>query len=431
MSIKHKYENTVLVTGAHRSGSTWLGQMLSLGQDTAYIHEPFNIGLDKVKQNSCPLVATFEYISTKHWDKRQNEIKEYLDRADKNLTQHSNNSGVSKNLIIKDPIALMSAEWFDEVYDSKVVVLIRHPAAFAASLKIKNWGFDFRNFRNQKKLLNNVLFPFRKEIEAYCDHPQPIIDQAILLWNIFYYRVKLYQLYNKNWIFVRHEDLSRNPVQEIKKLYGQLGLAYNKEVEAKILEAVQPKNTTEFKRDSKANIFSWMDRLTTAEIEKVKKKTALYSELFYEEKDWHTEASFKKQALALPMQLQNKTLHESNPKYNIESVNDKAIEGINELAVKEENLIIKGWAIDSTKEEVAKGVILKLGDKYFEAIYGYPRPDVAQFFKNKQLALCGFELTVATSQLEKGANPLTAYILGKDPSTYYRGNYNLKLLKNN
>jgi len=431
MSLKNKYKNTVLVTGAHRSGSTWLGQMLSLGSDTAYIHEPFNIGLEKIKENDCPLVATFEYITTNHWDKRQEEVKTYLDRVDKNLTKQGSMLRTSDNLIIKDPIALMSAEWFEEVYDSKIVVLIRHPAAFAASLKIKNWGFDFKNFRNQKKLVDEVLFPFRKEIELFCDHPQNIIDQACLLWNIFYYRVRLYQLYHKNWIFVRHEDLSRNPIKEIESLYQKLGIEYNETIKEKILEAVQPKNTTEFKRDSKANIFSWYDRLSEEEIEKIKQKTSPYWDLYYKEEDWYTEEKFKLKQAALPVKFKDITLSDSTPKYNIETINDKPLEGITELDVLEDNLVIKGWAIDAQKKKLASGVTLKLGDKYFEAIYGYPRPDVAQFFKQKELALCGFELTVATSQLDKGENPLTAYILGKNSSTYYKGNYNLKLLKNN
>ena len=404
--------------------------MLSLNSDTAYLHEPFNIGLDKIKENNCPLVATFEYMSVHHWQDRQDEIKAYLDRADSNLTKQGSKFVTSKNLIVKDPIALMAAEWFDQVYNAKIVVLIRHPAAFAASLKIKNWGFDFRNFRNQNKLINEVLFPFKKEIEMFCDHPQPIIDQAILLWNIFYYRVKLYQLYNKHWIYVRHEDLSYQPLKEIKKLYDQLGINYNSKVEDKIQEAVNPKNTTEFKRDSKANIFSWYDRLTTEEIEKIKKKTSPYWELFYEEKDWYPEGKKIIQTKSVPNKLQNKILIDSSPKFNIETVNDLSIEGMHELKVVDDNLIIKGWAIDSVREEVAAGVILQLGNQYFEAIYGYPRPDVAQFFKNKDLALCGFELTISKDKIESGENKLAALILSTNNKEYFQGNFNLKLINN-
>src|SRR4030042_6658440 len=32
----------ILVTGAHRSGTTWVGKMLTASRETAYISEPFN-----------------------------------------------------------------------------------------------------------------------------------------------------------------------------------------------------------------------------------------------------------------------------------------------------------------------------------------------------------------------------------------------------
>ena len=33
----------ILVTGAHRSGTTWVGKMLAADADTGYISEPLNV----------------------------------------------------------------------------------------------------------------------------------------------------------------------------------------------------------------------------------------------------------------------------------------------------------------------------------------------------------------------------------------------------
>ena len=33
----------ILITGSHRSGSTWLASMLALTEETLVAHEPFNI----------------------------------------------------------------------------------------------------------------------------------------------------------------------------------------------------------------------------------------------------------------------------------------------------------------------------------------------------------------------------------------------------
>src|SRR5690606_22492760 len=37
-------DSPILVTGAHRSGTTWVGQMLAAAPGVGYIKEPFNLG---------------------------------------------------------------------------------------------------------------------------------------------------------------------------------------------------------------------------------------------------------------------------------------------------------------------------------------------------------------------------------------------------
>ena len=36
----------ILVTGAHRSGSTWVGRMIATSPRVTYLHEPFNLKHD-------------------------------------------------------------------------------------------------------------------------------------------------------------------------------------------------------------------------------------------------------------------------------------------------------------------------------------------------------------------------------------------------
>ena len=48
----------ILVTGAHRSGSTWTGKMLALAENAYYLHEPFNVGL----RPDSPFEDWFTYL---------------------------------------------------------------------------------------------------------------------------------------------------------------------------------------------------------------------------------------------------------------------------------------------------------------------------------------------------------------------------------
>ncbi len=128
----------------------------------------------------------------------------------------------------------MSIEWLVKNFNANAVILIRHPAAFIASLKAKNWSHDFDHFIQQEKLMA-ILGPYADQIILYTQEKPDIIDQGILLWNILYSRVMHYNTQYPDWIYIRHEDLSRNPVQVIKETYGKLDLIFTEKIEKKSL----------------------------------------------------------------------------------------------------------------------------------------------------------------------------------------------------
>ena len=41
--IEVMHTKPILVTGSHRSGTTWVGKMLAATGSVGYIHEPFNL----------------------------------------------------------------------------------------------------------------------------------------------------------------------------------------------------------------------------------------------------------------------------------------------------------------------------------------------------------------------------------------------------
>lgn len=412
------YKSTILVSGSHRSGSTWLGQMLNLGSDAAYLHEPFNIGLDRIKEQNCPLIHTFQYVKNTNI-----ELETYLDRVDSKLTKKKGTQEAN-TLIIKDPIAMMSGKWFEDTYNSKVIMLIRHPAAFVASLKIKSWYFDFNNFRRQESLMDDVLFPFRNKIEYYCKRPQDIINQGILLWNIIYYRIRLYELSHPNWFFLRHEDLSLDPLAELKRLYTNLELEYTDDIAREIKKAVQPSIKTEFKRDSKSNIFTWKDRLSGEEIELIRKETKEISDLYYSETDWNPNIDQDKSKDTRPQQIENRKILNTSGLFNIDSISGATISSDNPVIEvdRSDNIVIRGWALNNDKEANVRGVFLQIGSQYYETTYGFPRPDVARFYKNKDIVKCGFELVTPCKNMVKGRNGVKIYILSDSEYTeqFYR-----------
>lgn len=71
---------------------------------------------------------------------------------------------IAKRTAIKNIIALISADWLYKTFNLDVVMLIRHPAAFVASFKVKQWNFDFSNFSSQLPLFKPELLKYESAV---------------------------------------------------------------------------------------------------------------------------------------------------------------------------------------------------------------------------------------------------------------------------
>jgi hypothetical protein len=295
-------KENILVTGSHRSGTTWVGQVIASAKNIRYIEEPFNKSFHKEK---VPFENMYEYINNNSLGNQfiaKKHLESYYRLFSKlNWIQikkiRSWNNGVVffKDIfkrfyyrtLFKDPIALFSTEWIYENFNCKIVVLIRHPAAFVGSLKIKNWNFDFNNLKNQPQLLEILPNDFVLKIFEFSETQKDIIDQGILIWNIFYYIINQYQeKYFDQWYFIKHEDISMNPMEEFKKLFLFLELKMDKNTEEFIKVTSNSNLNKDLFRNSEKNIYTWKTRLTSEEILRVNIGTENIWKKFYSESDW-------------------------------------------------------------------------------------------------------------------------------------------------
>ena len=302
MRIK-KDRKHILVTGTHRSGTTWVGRTLSQAENVELVYEPFN--LETTRYNfEYKFEHWFEHVPT---SKNYKEIKHEFDRYIPNSrfqypAKICRETGYSwktpliylKYLIgdnrprylLKDPIALLSAGWLHERYQLKVICMIRNPLAFAGSLKKQGWDFDLKNFIRQEDLMKTWLKPFKEEIEK-TDAEGDFIDRISLLWNVLNYVILTYKQKYPEWVFIKHGKLARNPVEKYREMFEYLDLEFNEEIEQYIVEYTSTKNPVEAKsneyqpRAAKKTVEAWRDRLTSEEIQIVRDATSeIYKELY-------------------------------------------------------------------------------------------------------------------------------------------------------
>ena len=140
------YQKNILVTGCHRSGSTWVGKTLAYSQNVFYLGEPFNPNISYLS-SCCPhkFQYWFEYVNEQNQSKYYDSIQKALDlsydwsmfaKSVKNLKSLNNylafytriskyRSKTKKNsrrILMKDPIAVFSSKWLAETFDMQVVV---------------------------------------------------------------------------------------------------------------------------------------------------------------------------------------------------------------------------------------------------------------------------------------------------------------------
>jgi hypothetical protein len=304
----------ILATGMHRSGTTWLGAMLACDGDLTYIDEPFNVdyaprvmkGIVRhyyqyvCRENEREFLPSLEHLLRYRyfaWVERTGLRRP----KDLFLACEDFVRFVRKNLrwrrpLLKCPHSVFSIPWFIERLGAQVVVIVRHPAAIASSLKRLQWAIDFRDLLEQPLLMRTGLERFRPQMEECVRRPADIIGQSNLLWRIVYQTVAGYLERFPSVTLVRHEDLSSNPVVKFGDVFSGLGLNFSSAAREKISSACCDTNPSELpldsphsvQLDSRGNLDNWHHRLSRQEIARVKRETADVFRQFYRADEWGT-----------------------------------------------------------------------------------------------------------------------------------------------
>lgn len=301
----------LLVTGGHRSGTGWVGEMLAATPSPrlGYIWEPFSL---QARPGICRarFPYWFMYVDDESGDPYRDALGDTLRfryavgaelpslRSPKDVARfardwartelHRRRGSVP---LMKDPIALFSAEWLADTFDMDVVVMIRHPAAFVNSLVRMGWRHPFEHFTRQPALMQQ-LGHWEDEIAAFAAEEQPLLEQGILLWNLMHDRILRYRERRTDWVFVRLEDIAVDPPDRFAELYERLGLTWTDGVRTTIDEhssSIHPAETMDassHRRDSRSAVDVWKSRLSPAEIERVRSGTERVGKELYGDVDW-------------------------------------------------------------------------------------------------------------------------------------------------
>lgn len=302
----------ILVTGAHRTGTTWVGKMLAAGGEAGYISEPLNV-LHRPGVLQLSIQHWYTYICAENEAGYLPGLYQLLRyryhigaeirslRSRKDLLRMGRDGSIflrgrlqKQRPLLKDPFAVFSAPWFSDRLGCRVVITLRHPAAFASSLKRLAWSFDFNHLLDQPLLMRDWLEPYRGAMEAIRKTPDDVIGQSSLLWHLIYQVVSQLQEKYPHFQVVRHEDLSLDPLEGFRHLYDALELEFSPRAQRMIQQSSSSDNPKEASKesiyavrlDSRANLNNWKRRLSPQEIARTRSLTEELAAHYYPEQTW-------------------------------------------------------------------------------------------------------------------------------------------------
>ena len=174
--------------------------------------------------------------------------------------------------LIKDPLALFSSDWLASEFEMDVVLLVRHPAAFAASLRRLGYRHPFSDFVRQPPLMRDHLGPCERDIRAI-EEARGVLDEAALLWRIITSMTLAFREPHPDRSFYRYGDLINDPATRFGAMFERLQLPFASQIRDRIVRSAEP------------NLLGWKVRVPEDEIARSRARVAGHRSSLYPVKD--------------------------------------------------------------------------------------------------------------------------------------------------
>lgn len=270
-------ERWILVTGAPRSSTTFVGSVLSFPREVDYIHEPFNpeCGMKGFRvrypytcqgcENEAEIdkwvtrLLTYDFkLQTVYYptdSSLQRLVKRVCGGRGVYYRRLARINPFSEYALIKDPFACLLADYLSRAHGVKSLILVRHPVAFVAS--VTRLGWDITKGLRAIAAKPNLLESYFQGEEHLLEPGATIIESAARLWRALNKVVLRQAAENPCLKVLTHEALNASPVAQFKELYDWAGLPWRQRYCRRIAYMTSGGNRVEakslrqdFKRDS-------------------------------------------------------------------------------------------------------------------------------------------------------------------------------------
>ena len=215
--------DTILVTGAPRSGTTWLGELLSASRDYCVVFEPIVILTRRGMIKDADWADHIEADS--NWTEGKKLFGKLFEGRGVPAHAFVHNSPADlmrcRSLVIKSINANRLLPWLSMNFKIKgMVLIIRHPCAVVASLKKHMKDLPRKvSLRGQRYVIKNL-----PHLADYVRGLQTVEEIYAVRWCCSHYVPFRYSK-RDSWIEVSYEKLVLSGPEELRRIHSALGLS--------------------------------------------------------------------------------------------------------------------------------------------------------------------------------------------------------------
>ena len=215
--------HTIVLAGSGRSGTTWLGNIITANLNISIIFEPF----DYRHVPQAAVLPLFAYARPReNYPQWQPFVQQALCALLQNdwVNRQGHRWWAYKRLVKTIRANLMLA-WIDRIFHPRIVFMTRHPCAVILSRIKLRWETHLDVFLEQPQLMADYLDPFVELIEE----AKSDVQKHAVMWcieNLIPLRQSQdHSLpFGSNWLFCTYEQLYSHPQAEADRILRRLGI---------------------------------------------------------------------------------------------------------------------------------------------------------------------------------------------------------------
>lgn len=165
-----------------------------------------------------------------------------------------------RRLLIKTVHAPLSIEWLASEFDLDILVLLRHPGSVLASWITLDMNAQYVPFA-ERPAVRELAQEWGVRLPGP-DH----LEQMIWQIGALTMALELAAANHPEWSLRTHEQLCRDPIEEFRSLYADLGLSWGERTESFLVEHDRPGKGFRTQRVAGQLPDAWKTRLTPEQI---------------------------------------------------------------------------------------------------------------------------------------------------------------------